>query len=122
MARTGQRPVASSGYIWHQDPDGGATFATDDGGWVYVSNAEVGERGHGGDVLVAEDGAEMRIVVVGPDVTPFELVNVLGHRGSEICGPAFSPGGSRLYFSSQNGAAGTALNGRIHEMQGPFFV
>lgn len=76
----------------------------------------------GGDVLVAEDGAEMRIVVVGPDLTPFELVNVQGHRGSEICGPAFSPDGSRLYFSSQNGAEGNSLDGRIYEMRGPFFV
>ncbi len=75
-----------------------------------------------GDILVAEDGAEMRIVVVGPDITPFELVNFKGHRGSEICGPAFSPDGSRLYFSSQNGAAGTSQDGRIYEMQGPFFV
>ena len=28
-------------YLWHSDPDGGATFRTDDGGWIYVSNAEV---------------------------------------------------------------------------------
>lgn len=48
VARTGQRPLATSDYIWHQDPDGGATFATGDGGWVYVSNAEASERGHGG--------------------------------------------------------------------------
>lgn len=38
-----------------------------------------------GNVLVAEDGAEMRTVAIGRDVTPFELVNVLGPRGSEIC-------------------------------------
>jgi secreted PhoX family phosphatase len=76
----------------------------------------------GGDVLVAEDGAEMRIVVVGADVTPFELLNMQGHRGSEICGPAFSPDGSRLYFSSQNGAEGNSLDGRIYEMRGPFFL
>ncbi|OAB61391.1 hypothetical protein AY599_24650 [Leptolyngbya valderiana BDU 20041] len=76
----------------------------------------------GGDVLVAEDGSEMRLVVVGPDVTPFELVNVIGHRESEICGPAFSPDGSRLYFSSQEGPAGNHADGRIYEMRGPFFV
>lgn len=29
------------GYLWHSDPDGGATFRTDDGGWIYVSNAEI---------------------------------------------------------------------------------
>lgn len=39
IARTGQR-VASSDYAWHLFPDGGATYATDDGGWIYVSNSE----------------------------------------------------------------------------------
>lgn len=76
----------------------------------------------GGDVLVAEDGSEMRLVVVGPDVQPFELVNVIGQRGSEICGPAFSPDGERLYFSSQRGYTGDYRDGRIYEMRGPFFV
>jgi secreted PhoX family phosphatase len=74
-----------------------------------------------GDILVAEDGAEMRLVVIGPDVKPFELVNILGHRKSEITGPAFSPDGSRLYFSSQSGPAGTHQDGRTYEMKGPFF-
>ena len=74
-----------------------------------------------GDILVAEDGAEMRLVVIGPDVTPYELVNVLGHRQSEITGPAFSPDGNRLYFSSQSGPAGNSRDGRTYEMRGPFF-
>jgi sugar lactone lactonase YvrE len=76
----------------------------------------------GGDILVAEDGSEMRLVVVGPDVEPFELVNVIGQRESEICGPAFSPDGERLYFSSQNGVAGDHTDGRIYEVRGPFFL
>ncbi|NKI34159.1 DUF839 domain-containing protein [Wenzhouxiangella sp. XN79A] len=76
----------------------------------------------GGDILVAEDGSEMRLVVVGPDVRPFELVNVIGQRESEICGPAFSPDGERLYFSSQNGWAGDHSDGRIYELRGPFFI
>lgn len=29
-----------TGYAWHTDPDGGATFKTEDGGWIYVSNSE----------------------------------------------------------------------------------
>ncbi len=74
-----------------------------------------------GDVLVAEDGPQMRIVVFSPDAMPYELVNVLGHRGSEITGPAFTPDGSRLYFSSQNGPAGNLRDGRTYEMTGPFF-
>lgn len=76
----------------------------------------------GGDILVAEDGPDMRLVVVGQGVTPFELVNVVGHRGSEICGPAFSPDGNRLYFSSQNGVTGLPDGGRTYEMTGPFFL
>lgn len=76
----------------------------------------------GGDVLVAEDGSEMRLVVVGADITPFELVNVVGQRDSEICGPVFSPDGERLYFSSQKGYTGDHTDGRIYELRGPFFV
>jgi secreted PhoX family phosphatase len=75
-----------------------------------------------GDIIVAEDGAEMRLVVVGTGIKPFELVNVQGHRGSEITGPDFSPDGSRLYFSSQNGISGDSTDGRTYEMRGPFFV
>ena len=33
--------AANPGYRWHSDPDGGGVFRTDDGGWIYVSNAEV---------------------------------------------------------------------------------
>lgn len=76
----------------------------------------------GGDILVAEDGKEMRLIVVGKNMKPFELINVIGHTGSEITGPAFSPDGSRLYFSSQSGPAGNSEDGRTYEMRGPFFI
>ena len=75
-----------------------------------------------GDVIVAEDGSNMRMVVFNQDAQPFELVNVQGHTLSEICGPAFSPDGQRLYFSSQQGIKGTADDGRTYELSGPFFV
>jgi len=75
-----------------------------------------------GDIIVAEDGAEMRLVVVGAGITPFELVNVQGQRGSEITGPDFSPDGNRLYFSSQNGERDDSTDGRTYEMRGPFFI
>lgn len=75
-----------------------------------------------GDILVAEDGDDMRIVVVGPGIKPFELLNIRGHCGSEVTGPAFSPDGSRLYFSSQRGPTNSSRDGRTYEMHGPFFV
>ena len=40
VVATSNTQVASTGYTWHPAPDGGATFETGDGGWVYVSNAE----------------------------------------------------------------------------------
>nr|MBV6631233.1 DUF839 domain-containing protein [Oceanococcus sp. HetDA_MAG_MS8] len=60
-----------------------------------------------GDILVAEDGAGVRIMVVVPN-QPSKVLVQLGstHTASEICGPAFSPDGSRLYFSSQRGPDG----------------
>ncbi len=50
VARSGQS-VGRTGFVWHADPDGGATYATGDGGWVYVSNAETDDGGGGVGVL-----------------------------------------------------------------------
>ncbi len=47
IATAGQRPVASSSYRWHGSPDDGITFEHPDGGWIYVSNSELGS-GSGG--------------------------------------------------------------------------
>ncbi|HEY8218147.1 MAG TPA: alkaline phosphatase PhoX [Acidimicrobiia bacterium] len=42
------RPVIpASSYEWHPYPDGGATFPTRGGGWIYVSNSETGDGGVG---------------------------------------------------------------------------
>ena len=35
-----QSGIEKFGHKWHQSPDGGATFPTKDGGWIYVSNSE----------------------------------------------------------------------------------
>ncbi len=40
VAVSGERPAPGAS-IWHTYPDGGATFAAPDGGWVYVNNSEV---------------------------------------------------------------------------------
>jgi secreted PhoX family phosphatase len=36
----GQEVVPGTGYRWHTDSDGAATFPTSDGGWILVSNCE----------------------------------------------------------------------------------
>ncbi|WP_308104872.1 alkaline phosphatase PhoX [Actinocorallia sp. API 0066] len=76
----------------------------------------------GGDLYVAEDGGDMQINVITREgvVTPF--LEIVGHPDSEITGPAFSPDGSRLYFSSQRGASGVILGtgGVTYEVTGPF--
>jgi len=41
VAVSGQEPCATATHAWHTFPDGGATFAAPDGGWVYVNNSEV---------------------------------------------------------------------------------
>jgi uncharacterized protein len=41
----GEEPVADTGYRWHLASDGMATFPTDDGGFVLVSNSETFEGG-----------------------------------------------------------------------------
>jgi secreted PhoX family phosphatase len=46
IATTGQ-VVPGTSYQWHSAPDGGATFATSDGGWIYVSNSEATSGGAG---------------------------------------------------------------------------
>lgn len=59
-----------------------------------------------GDLFVAEDGGDLEIVMITADTRNVAaVVQVTGdqHQGSEICGPCFSPDGSRLYFSSQRG-------------------
>jgi hypothetical protein len=47
LARSRQQVVSASPYHWHGAPDGGATFAMPDGGWVYVSNSELDRRNGG---------------------------------------------------------------------------
>jgi uncharacterized protein len=41
----GGRPVSGTDYRWHEASDGMACFATDDGGWILVSNSEVLDGG-----------------------------------------------------------------------------
>lgn len=58
VARAG-RAVGRTGYVWHRFPDGQATFATDDGGWILVSNSEAlaGKGGGASAIRFAASGS-----------------------------------------------------------------
>ncbi|MEM7468656.1 MAG: alkaline phosphatase PhoX [Pseudomonadota bacterium] len=66
-----------------------------------------------GEVYVAEDTGDMQIVALSNtgQVIPILQVEI---SGSEICGPALSPDGTRLYFSSQRNP------GTTFEISGPW--
>ncbi|MFE5395541.1 alkaline phosphatase PhoX [Streptomyces sp. NPDC056568] len=73
-----------------------------------------------GDLFVAEDGGNMEICVITPADVIAPFLRIDGQSGSEITGPAFSPDGTRLYFSSQRGTSGSSSGGITYEVRGPF--
>lgn len=72
-----------------------------------------------GEIFVAEDGDNMQLCLITPDRIVAPFFELEGHDGSEITGPAFSPAGDRLYFSSQRGAGNGGI-GVTFEVGGPF--
>jgi secreted PhoX family phosphatase len=72
-----------------------------------------------GDVIVAEDGGDNQLVALTPSGAVVPLLQVVGQDESELCGPAFDPSYTRLYFSSQNGFS-TGGPGITYEITGPF--
>ncbi len=88
----------------------------------HPSSITVHERS--GDILVSDDDADvdagLQLVLLADArrrrvSAPF--VQLVGHGGSAITGSAFSPDGTRLYFSSQRG---TDDEGLTFEVTGPF--
>lgn len=78
-----------------------------------VDNIEVSPTG---ELLVAEDGGDMQIVALSKDGPLYPLVTLHGQDQSEVAGPAFSPDGRRLYFSSQRGPEGRSEFGITYEL------
>lgn len=73
-----------------------------------------------GDLFVAEDGGNLEICIITPNDIVAVFLRVTGQSSSEITGPAFSPDGTRLYFSSQRGTSGSSSGGITYEVTGPF--
>jgi hypothetical protein len=67
-------------------------------------------------LVVAEDPGNLELVVLENDGTSGPLLRVTGQTGTELAGPAFTPNGTRLYFSSQRGGG----RGITYEVTGPF--
>ena len=78
-----------------------------------VDNIEVSQSG---ELLIAEDGGNMQVIALDHNYEPHVLVDVHGQDRSEITGPAFSPDGKRLYFSSQRGKTGRDKDGITYEI------
>ena len=70
-----------------------------------------------GDIVVAEDGDNMELVLLGPRKTALVLLRIKNQANSELTGPAFDPSFRRLYFSSQRGIDGRGIT---YEVRGPF--
>jgi secreted PhoX family phosphatase len=51
VAESSVSPTGGCEYVWHAAPDGGACFADDGGGWIYVSNSELDDREGGAGAL-----------------------------------------------------------------------
>ncbi len=69
-----------------------------------------------GEMLGAEDAGNLELSVLRDDGTSQPAMRLFGHDASEITGPAVSPDGLRLYFSSQRGTTGNSEDGITYEI------
>jgi secreted PhoX family phosphatase len=87
------------------------------------------------DLYVAEDGGNLEVCVITPELDVFPVVRLTGDQHgspnptplptvSEVSGLAMSPDGDRLYFNSQRGQATLPIPGPgpgiTYEITGPF--
>ncbi|WP_341918837.1 alkaline phosphatase PhoX [Hydrocarboniphaga effusa] len=81
----------------------------------------------GGDIIVVEDKGEpnQQAVAIKADGSIAAMIQLVGHMGSEVTGPAFSPDGRFFYFSSQRGPGdgkGAGSAGITYAVEGPWFT
>ena len=104
--------------IWAYDISGEklVKFYKGDGALAKPDSITVSKKGL---ILAADDSGDMEIVAISQKTKKtFSLLRIVGHKGSEITGPAFNPSGKRLYFNSQRGKKNQ--RGITYEVTGPF--
>jgi hypothetical protein len=57
------------------------------------------------DLYVAQDGDDMQLCLITPERVVAPFLELEGHDGSEITGPAFNPAGDRLYLRRRHSAS-----------------
>ena len=67
-------------------------------------------------LYLTEDAGNLEIGVIRSDVTSQAVMRLMDHDSSEVTGPALSPDGSRLYFSSQRCTTGKSEGGVTFEV------
>ena len=104
-------------HVWRYDPEADTVEVVYDGSSTLrgVDNITATPDG---DLLVAEDGDDIELVLVDSSGRIQPMVRCTDNPDSEVTGPAFDPSGTRLYFSSQRG--GPDGLGRTYEVTGPF--
>jgi hypothetical protein len=107
------------GRVWRYDVTAGRLEVAWGGGQPLIGpDNVVGSRSQ--DLYVAEDGGDLQVCVLTPEGEVAPFLQVVGHDRSELTGPAFSPDGTRLYFSSQRGTTGRSTGGITFEVRGRF--
>ncbi|HEX6340037.1 alkaline phosphatase PhoX [Umezawaea sp.] len=111
--------------VWAYDADASTIGLTYDDSLVASGTAPLTgvdnvTRSTSGDLFVAEDGGDLEICLITPDGVVAPFLRVPNQSSSEITGPAFTPAGDRLYFSSQRGTSGSSGGGITYEVSGPF--
>ncbi|ETK36239.1 alkaline phosphatase PhoX [Microbispora sp. ATCC PTA-5024] len=130
------------GRVWAYDPASerirvvreGGLAATDGPARHGGTTAEghpygTGESGEAPHLFLAEDAGPPMISVIGPSGGVWPFLRLVGQDDVLISGPAFAPGGDRLYFSTRRlpserfsfqRGAGPAEAGVTYEVTGPF--
>jgi uncharacterized protein len=86
-----------------------------------IGDVDAIESTASGNLLIAEDGRAMRVMMLHQSSKAFfPVIQLSDHTQSEITGLSFDPWKEKLYFSSQRGDSGNNQHGVTFEVSGSF--